>query len=217
MSLFCHVRWLWIFFIMILASLFLFPKQLGASQVWLKYFRKDTLLNNYMRTYAVGNDCLYVGTWGDGIVVYNGNSTKNINSKNSRSKPYNNDGLINDFITCLCIDEKNGRLWIGTNDGLSSCKLDFSDWKNYTTKDGLPNNVIRDIAIDIHGNVWVGTPLGIAVYNGQEWKVFDASNGLIENSIHSITIEGDAVWVATVGGTVVRYKNGVWKPFIYYR
>ena len=153
-----------------LLGLFFFPSRGCAATNWMKYFRKDTLLNTYMRAYAVQGDRLWVGTWGDGVVVYTGNDTKNYNSKNTRSVPELSDGLISDCITTLAVDERGGRVWIGTNDGLSSCNLEAADWKRYTSKDGLPNDVIRDVAIDDKGLVWVGTPSGVSSFDGESWK-----------------------------------------------
>jgi len=209
-----RIRWLVFFVIVSILSLFLFPATSYAGTGWMKYFRKDTLLNTYMRAYAVSGDKLWVGTYGDGLVVYTGDETINYNSKNTKSDPNHNDGLLSDCITALTIDEKRGRIWIGTNEGLASCNMEAKAWERYFTKNGLPNDVIRDIAIDDSGNLWVGTPLGVAKYDGENWKTYDENSGLYENSVHTITVQNDAVWVATVGGSVSRYKDGEWKLFL---
>jgi len=208
-------RWLWFLVFMSLVSLFFFPATSYAATSWLKYFRKDTLLNTYMRSYAVSGDRLWVGTYGDGVVVYDGNTTRNFNTKNTRSRPEANDGLVSDLVTCMAVDDRGGRVWIGTNEGLSACSLDATEWKRYTARDGLPNEVIRDVAVDEKGNVWVGTPSGLAMFNGDAWKVFTSSNGLYEDSVQAITVEGGAVWVATVGGSVNRFNGDSWKVLIH--
>ncbi len=211
-----HSRWFLLFVILSLLSIFFFPATSYAGQSWMKYFRKDTLLNTYMRAYAVSGEKLYVGTYGDGMVIYTGDQTRNVNSKNSGSAPGANDGLISDNITTMCLDERNQRLWIGTIEGLCSCSLDATDWKRFTSRDGLANDVIRDIAIDASGLVWVGTPSGVSVYDGSGWTTYDTQSGLNENSVHSITVQGDAVWVASVGGSISRFKDGAWKLFMRY-
>jgi len=209
-------RWFLLFVILSLISLFFFPSTSYASSNWLKFFRKDTLLNTYMRAYAVSGETLFVGTYGDGLVVYTGDRTRNVNTKNSCSSPGANDGLVSDSITTLCLDERNNRLWIGTLEGLCSCSLDATDWKRFSTKDGIPSETIRDVAVDSNGLVWVGTPSGVATYDGSSWKVYDDSTGLYENSVHSITVQGDSVWVASVGGAISRFKDGSWKLFMRY-
>lgn len=209
-------RWLYFFILISLVSVFLFPKKTYASSSWLKYFRKDSLVNTYMRTYCAVGDNLWVGTNGDGIVIYTGKKTINFNNKNTRTRPQYSDGLISDCIKCMAVDEKKGRVWIGTNAGLSSCDLDCKNWVSYREKDGLPSNVIRDLVVDKKGHLWIGTPSGLAYFDGEKFKIYNTKNGLKQNSIHSLKIQGDSLWVGTVGGTVSMFKDGKWKSYIRY-
>ncbi|GAB4280676.1 MAG: hypothetical protein Kow0029_25390 [Candidatus Rifleibacteriota bacterium] len=207
-------RWIFIFVLISLISMFFFPQKSYADSNWMKYFRKDSLLNTYKRSYAVLDDTLWIGTYGDGLEIHDGKKVTNFTNKNTRTAPQLNDGLVSDYITCLTIDEKNGRVWLGTNEGLSSCNLEGKEWQRFQVKDGLPNNVIRDLVIDKQGNLWVGTPSGVAVYDGENWKVYDEKNGLPQGSVHSLKVKGDSVWVGTVGGAVSRFKDGEWKTIL---
>lgn len=207
-------RWLVLLVILSLISLFFFPSTSYAGTSWLKFNKKNSLLNTYTRAYAVEGDRLWVGTYGDGVVVYNGMSEKNYCIKNTGSKSGTYDGMISDLVTCLTIDEKAGRVWIGTNQGLCSCNLLGQNWKQFSMKDGLPNDVIRDVAIDGSGNVWVATPSGMAKHDGETWKVFNSDSGLEDQNIEAITIEGDNLWIASVGGTVSRFNGSVWKTLL---
>lgn len=206
-------RWFFIFLMMSLISIFFFPQRTHADSNWLKYFRKDSLLNTYKTSYAVLDDVLWVGTFGDGLTMHDGNKTSTFTNRNTRTSPASDDGLISDYITCISVDEKRGRVWLGTNAGLSSCDLEGKEWERYTEKQGLPNAVIRDLAIDSGGNLWVGTPSGIVTYDGEQWQQINAE-GIPPGSVHSIKVKGESVWVGTVGGTVCRYKDGEWKTFI---
>jgi ligand-binding sensor domain-containing protein len=207
-------RWFFIFVLMSLISIIFFPQKTHADSNWLKYFRKDSLVNTYKTSYAVMDDVLWVGTFGDGLTMYDGAKEKSLTNRNTRTSPSADDGLVSDYITCISVDEKRGRVWLGTNAGLSSCDLEGKEWERYTEKEGLPNAVIRDLAIDAVGNLWVGTPSGIALYDGEKWQIMDERNGLPQGSVHSIKVKGDSVWVGTVGGTVSRYKDGEWKTFV---
>ena len=178
-----HVRWVWLLVIMSLISLFFFPATSHAGSSWMTFSRKATLLNTYMRAYAVVGDRLWVGTYGDGVVIYTGKSTKNHNMKNTVSQPGAHDGLISDLVTCLSVDEKGNRIWVGTNQGLSSCDLGASNWKSWTEKDGLPNAVIRDVEVDEAGRVWVATPSGVCRFDGEKWDTFNAKHGLEDENI----------------------------------
>ena len=57
-----------------------------------------------------------------------------------------------------------------------SCGLLFSQDNytitQYTSKQGLPQNSIRDLAFDTHGFLWLGTEGGIARFDGRSFRVF---------------------------------------------
>jgi ligand-binding sensor domain-containing protein len=148
------------------------------------------------------------------LIINDGKNEIKLTNKNTRSTPLRDDGMISDYITCICVDEKAGRIWLGTNAGLSTCNLAGEEWQRYQSKEGLPNDVIRDLAIDKNGHLWVGTPSGIAQFDGEDWFIHTDQNGLAQNSVHSLKVKGNSLWVGTVGGTVSRYKDGQWKTFV---
>lgn len=59
---------------------------------------------------------------------------------------------------CLLQSPKEG-VYIGTNAGL--VHLTHSGSRIFTTDDGLVSNLIRSLAADHDGNIWVGTPNGL--------------------------------------------------------
>ena len=207
-------RWLLILAVMSLFSVTLYTPKAHADSGWMKYFKKDSLLNTYKTCYAVQEDVLWQGTYGDGVIINDGKTQKTISNKNSRSTPPVNDGLVSDYITCITIDEMRGRVWIGTNEGLSSCNLEAKEWNRYTEGKDLPNNIIRAMTMDDSGNLWVGTPSGVVMFDGETWKKFDESNGLLQASVHSIKSKGNSIWVGTIGGSVSRYKDGQWQTVV---
>src|SRR3972149_5548491 len=63
------------------------------------------------------------------------------------------DGLPDSSIRCVRVS--NGRVWIGTDNGLAL--LDGNAWKCWTQRDGLPWPMISDIEVDGEsGDVWLG-------------------------------------------------------------
>ena len=204
-------RWFILFVLMNLISMFFFPKTGHTNTNWLSYFRRDSMLNTYKRAYAVLDDSLWVGTFGDGIKIKDGSKTINLTSGNTRSSQRRDDGLISDYITSILIDQANNRVWIGTNAGLASCNLEGKEWERYTTANGLPNNVIRDLALDSHGILWAATSMGLGAFDGENWKIYNESNGLPQNSVRSLNVQGDSLWIGTIGGAVSRYRSGEWK------
>src|ERR1051326_3650229 len=69
------------------------------------------------------------------------------------------DGLPSNYVTALCQDSR-GYLWIGTDNGLSL--YDGTEFRNFTTTDGLPNLFITTIFEQRGrpGTMWVGTLAG---------------------------------------------------------
>ena len=102
--------------------------------------------------------------------------------------------------------------------GKSSGKTDIKDdikpmpvyghWKNFTTKDGLPNNHAYCVRID-GKRVLVGTHEGMAVYEDGKWTTYTTKEGLAHNGVVSIDVSeltGD-VWIGTLGG-LTRWSGG---------
>ena len=81
----------------------------------------------------------------------------------------------------------DGTMWFGTDDGLF-CVDDVSrEGRQYTERDGLTNNVIRDILCTATGEVWVSTLSGLSRLSPRTGKIdrFHAYDGLQGNEFRS--------------------------------
>jgi hypothetical protein len=90
----------------------------------------------------------------------------------------------------LAVDSKDV-LWVGTlSQGVFS--FDGKKWTPYNRKgEALSSNRVNAIAIDSQDRVWVATNWGLNVFDGTEWKVFQAANSdLKENAVTSIAAFG---------------------------
>jgi signal transduction histidine kinase/ligand-binding sensor domain-containing protein/DNA-binding response OmpR family regulator len=79
--------------------------------------------------------------------------------------------------------EFDGKLWVGTNDGLYSYDLKKKQLQHYTTEKGLADNGIASIEQDKHGVLWIATDHGLcslAPKTGQTRSYF-VDNGLQSN------------------------------------
>ncbi|MCR5356958.1 MAG: response regulator [Lachnospiraceae bacterium] len=103
-----------------------------------------------------------------------------------------------------CITKDNdGKLWISayTNDLGLVCYSKKDGIKNYTTKDGMPDNRARVIIIGDDGSVLTGTNGGLAIIkDGKVIRTVDSSSG-INNSVFLTLCEADdgTVYVGTDG------------------
>ncbi|MFQ5780674.1 MAG: two-component regulator propeller domain-containing protein, partial [Nitrospiria bacterium] len=114
-------------------------------------------------------------------------------------------GINPNYVISSAIDAK-GVKWFGTwGGGLS--RFDGRRFRNYTTRDGLPGNIINAIEIDRDGIMWIGTNKGVSRFDGKSFKNFNRMNGLLGDYIYSIAIDPDGnKWFGTFGA-VSRYSG----------
>lgn len=66
--------------------------------------------------------------------------------------------------------------------------------------DGLPSNRVNAIAEDRQGYLWIATRDGLARYDGVGFRTWRVGDGLRENFVWSVHVDGDdRVWVGTQG------------------
>ena len=86
----------------------------------------------------------------------------------------------------------------------------------WSTEQGLPQNTVPAIVQSPDGYIWLGTELGLARFDGLQFTTFDKSNTpeLRSNVVDALlaTRSGD-LWIGTVGGGVVRLRNGKFHTF----
>ena len=77
----------------------------------------------------------------------------------------------------------------------------LTDWKTWTRADGLPGDTVW-VVLPTQQGVWVGTTAGLAFFDGQRFKRYLVSDGLVHQAVTSLTIdpEDDTLWIGTLGG-----------------
>ena len=83
--------------------------------------------------------------------------------------------------------DRNGTMWFGSSEGLFSVSADKHDIRQYTEKDGLPDNLVRDILCTPGGTVWFSTSNGLSCHfpSSGTFINFHASDGLQGNEFRS--------------------------------
>jgi ligand-binding sensor domain-containing protein/anti-sigma regulatory factor (Ser/Thr protein kinase) len=104
-------------------------------------------------------------------------------------------------------------VWAGTHgSGLYRLNKQTGEYKQFTTGDGLPNDVIYGIMSDEHGNLWIGTNNGLCMFNPRTFgtRSFTSDHGLPDNEFnrysYSKDTAGNMYW-SNVGG-YVRFHPG---------
>lgn len=166
-----------------------------AGGTWHHFTTENSeLTSNLVRSVAIAGDgAVWIGTqpyveagaWaGGGINVYRNGEWTTYNKDNS--------GLPGNEVQVIEIDD-DGLVWIGTGDlrdgsgaGLVVHDPARDTWTIYTVDDGLPSNLITDIAFDSPRDcVWVATAPyragdftggGLAVFENGAWTSYTAAN-----------------------------------------
>lgn len=115
------------------------------------------------------------------------------------------------FVTCLAEDVRHN-IWCGTEGtGLwryNAALPEKERWRQYTTADGVGDNICYAVAVDRQGRVWAGSlNHSVSVFNGSAWKTYGIPDGLLGERVNSIAVspvDGD-VWIGTDAG-ITRYS-----------
>jgi len=121
-------------------------------------------------------------------------------------------GYNNTYI-CLYEDSKQ-RFWAGTTMGLKLMNINDGSFTVYSTKEGLPSNVVNAIVEDSDGNLWLSTNQGICKFNYEKgtFRNFYTEDGLASNEfIHnSFAIDNDGeIYFGSVDGVTRFYPDKI--------
>lgn len=163
---------------------------------------------------------LYIGTWGNGIIVVKKNRKDYIIKKISATT----DIKEANSIESMAIDQK-GMLWIGTRNGFyfGNTEKDISE-SNFEInlvldKNKNPiqisNSLIHSLIIDENDKIWIGTENGLNLYDPESHKLQiqfstkKSQNGLSNNLINCLYVEPhNGIWIGTYQGGVNFYSKG---------
>ena len=141
------------------------------------------------------------------ILCYFYSSTANAQLTNLKFENFGtNEGLSSS--TCVeLFQDREGVLWIGTNDGLN--KYDGYNFEVYRPIPGdinsISNNRINTIIEDFNNNLWIGTDDGLNVLNKEKNKFFRIP--LSQDDLHKVVVYDlffdeltSILWIATNNG-----------------
>jgi ligand-binding sensor domain-containing protein/signal transduction histidine kinase len=108
--------------------------------------------------------------------------------------------------------DRDGNLWIGGSGG-GLCRYRDGKFSCYSLSDGLPSDLIRVIAQDREGNLWVGANDGLCRYHDGQFTVFTTRDGLAHNAVYSVYEDGEGtLWFGTQRG-LTRYAGGKFRAY----
>lgn len=109
--------------------------------------------------------------------------------------------LINILITCFLVNTVRSQ-----NESVYFTKLNS----------GILSDTVKVVAVDKKGNKWVGTPKGLVMFDGKNWKKFDSTNStfMFPNPVLDIKVQNNGnvlvgCWGNTDGLNI--YDGKKWK------
>lgn len=149
-------------------------------------FFEDRQLTLVRRIYADPlNDFIWIGADSDGLYRIKNNANKTIDALevDQYTRDVNDASSISgNFVTSI-LRLPNEELWIGTEGG-GVCKVTDSDtepkFTPFTERNGLSNNVVKNIIYDDEHNLWIATNIGLNKLDTKDFSIkkFNVSDGL---------------------------------------
>jgi ligand-binding sensor domain-containing protein/class 3 adenylate cyclase/predicted metal-dependent HD superfamily phosphohydrolase len=110
------------------------------------------------------------------------------------------------------IQDKDGFIWIGTQDGLN--KYDGYNisvfYNDPSDTNSISNNYINCLLQDSKGYIWIGTDFGLCRYDPiyEKFERYFEKNGLPDNSIREIIEDQTGkLWVGTINSGLVYFEE----------
>jgi diguanylate cyclase (GGDEF)-like protein len=97
-----------------------------------------------------------------------------------RHNPDNLDSILSDTVNAIFIDKARGVVWAGTAGGLSGLDLASGNWRNYTSRSGLPSDTITAIEPDGSSSLWISTTNGLSHFfvDTETFRNYNIQDGL---------------------------------------
>lgn len=176
-----HQQKLW--FALLDGGLASFDKDSESFTHYVAAGNKGSLSSNLVITlFEDSKRNFWVGTEDAGLNLFDRNAKT---FKVFRNDPSDINSLLNDNIRTLH-EDRNGKLWIGTAEGMNEMDLQTMEIKPSQVNFLLPNLVINGILEDKKGNLWISTNQGLSKYNPETAEIqnFTIADGLQGNEFN---------------------------------
>ncbi len=111
--------------------------------------------------------------------------SQRVHRMNTQNQSWQSFEISNSPISVWCFLPLNNHLWIGTDNGLYRLNPADGQCQRFTTKEGLPHNIIYTMLPDGE-RLWLGTHHGLCRFEtrGGEVKTFYVEDGLTHNEFN---------------------------------
>ena len=165
----------------------------GSGTVPTPYGEEDGLAGKHViALFRDRNGAIWVGSKSNGITRIDNGKARRIDVGRSFSA------------SCFTQDSE-GRIWVGTEGQGIVVLKDGKEAQRFTTDQGLLSNVIKALATDDHGHVWIGTTKGLNKWRHKQegFIAFTERAGFT-----GIEVKPNAVCALSDGGILFGTVNG---------
>ena len=96
-------------------------------------------------------------------------------------------GLLDNKITSLYMDNVHNELWIGSANGYTLLKGE--KFLRYDEESGFPGKRVRKIKKDDQGHIWFGCINGLVEFDGLSYRMYTILDGLPSNTVYCVEFE----------------------------
>lgn len=188
--------------------------QLKNENGLFKYERKlPEIQANILSLYQDPADNIWIGTFGEGIYIYN--------STNEKIRHLTTEeGLVDGSV--LSIDGNQKKIWVGTLAGVTEFQLeeDFMTSKmipyhQFEQEPKLNTTFIYKVFVDSKNRVWLGTDSeGINRIDDDQVRYFKGTDSLAFNTVYSIAedLNGN-IWFTSANNGLIKFDGEAFLPF----
>lgn len=112
-------------------------------------------------------------------------------------------GLAQNTITAI-VEDKDGLIWVGTQNGIhrfDGYEFEVFNRRTKSNTNGLASDYIRSLLVDNLGTLWVGTANGLHKYLADSETFLPISSDEFSENVHDLILGPDgSVWVAMSNG-----------------
>lgn len=163
---------------------------------------------------------IWAGTWRDGLYYWNPHTGQKGSYIHRAADPAS---LASNRVNRIYQD-RNGRLWVATEGGLSRLDRKEGTFRRYGTSQGFPSNLILAMLEDDEGKLWVTTSRGLVHFDTESGviKVFTQANGLLSDQFNYNSAYRDPdgrMYFGSVKGLIrfhpTHYQENTFQPPVY--
>lgn len=160
-------------------------KKLDDKNAFMLLSSSDGLASDQVTSlFTLSNNTVVVGTEFSGLTLIS--NTADLSNLKYQNLNTGNGMLSNEVLCVFGEDEEN--LWIGTRDqGVIRYNTKNATYRQLSTKQGLNYFKVNVIFSGREKNIWIGTDLGLNLFRGDGFLIFDERDGILNNVVWDIT------------------------------